>query len=550
MTETSTRILLDKSAIRLDGRPFFASGPRLFLTPAHRVGAALDDIAGAGFTAIMTPPASLGTISLIQTVFDEAERRGLLVIVATEPYDPEPSAFLGRAFRHRPGLHSYCILTPGSTREALLWFCRERDRLRTQDLFHPIWTPFKSGYPLDLWLEAGDLYSVEQRLGGPFPRMTEDDGAGVLAGIHAQVRARHAPDRPFFCHRLQASVSDQARRAGLFDSDPVVRHLPAEAERWFPYLAGLGEMQRADFLPPDADLLRVRAYEMLAARTRGLIADYYEFQLGRVPYTGRDRFCELALLALEVRLCPHLHGEGQFVEAEIETGHPRLRGGLLGHEGDLLVLVWRSAQGDEFWVDPSRMHRVEVSLVVEEGEPLRAWRLDFPSVRPVPIERDTRGSIRLRLESVELSARVLLSSSAQRAEAIAERMASLLPTATAHLIEGVEHRLEKIGLIEHELARLGAGRRQEPLLATCRRQAADARGLHGAQDHVNAWDVATECRHSMRALVNNQMVAALTNSARPDSRPRVALLRHSYYTLPQFYRETSREDAEALVDYT
>jgi hypothetical protein len=224
---------------------------------------------------------------------------------------------------------------------------------------------------------------------------------------------------------------------------------------------------------------------------------------------------------------------------------------LLAHGDDVLVLLWRSAQGDEYWIDPSRMHRVEVSLSLPASFGYDAWRIDFPAPTPVSLTRDGNGSLRLRLQSIDISARVLLTSSRTRIEEIEASMRAAFPQACATLLEGTGHRLEKVSFVESELAQLATGQRQEAIIALARQQLDDARALLEGNDPANAWELAQECRQTLRGIVNNQMVSALSSSARQsEGIERLELLRHSYFTLPTFYRESSREDEKSLIDYT
>jgi hypothetical protein len=197
------------------------------------------------------------------------------------------------------------------------------------------------------------------------------------------------------------------------------------------------------------------------------------------------------------------------------------------------------------------MHRVEVSVHLAAPGELSAWRIDFPAPTPVPLSRSSGGSIILRLQSVDISARVLLTSSRARLEEVEAAMAALLPTAATALLEGTAARLDKTTHVESELAQMGAGQRQDAAMGQARRLLEDARALLEGDDPTHAWELATEARQVLRAVVNNQMVAALSPSARQaGASERLDLLRHSYYTLPTYYRETSREDERSVIDYT
>ncbi len=550
MAETSTRVLLDRAILRLDGRPFFTFGARLFLTPSHKIVKAIEDIATAGFTTVMTPPASPGNLSTLNTIFNAADKYGLLVIVSTDPRYPEPSGYLGSCFKHRGCLHSYCLRTLDDSEDAFIWFCRERDRLRTQDLFHPIWTPYRPGFPFRLWLDSVDFHSVRHGIGGPFPRQAEENGADILSTIPNECAKARIPGRPLFCHSFQVGVPDRARQVGLYSFDPYVRQVEPIAENWHPYLATLTEWPRWDFLPPDPDLIRIRAFELLAARSRGIMADFYEFLGGPSPMTGRDRFCELACLAQEVSVFQDFFSEGQWVRGDLETGHPVWRARMLHHIDDILIMLWRSAQGDEFWIDPSKISRVEVTIGTETQAEMQAWHMDFPVVKPVPIARDAKGAIRIQLDSLDLTGKILLTRSQQRPQDIARTLQYRLPKATEYKVKGLEHRLAKVELVEQALNVKHVGIRQMPQIEECRKLVTEAHELFEINEYVDAWQFAAHATQMIRTIINRQMVSAMTVAFNIEKDSVYDLLRRSYYTLPQFYYEISARDADIIQEYT
>lgn len=549
MREASSRILLDRTVIRLDGRPFFSFGPRIFLTPPEKLPRAMSDIAAAGFSVVGTPPASRGNLVYLHALFDEAERHGLLVILMAEPRVPDPSSFLAEEFKHRSALHSYCLPLQNPSPAALEWFCRERNRLRAQDLFHPIWTPHDAALPRLQWLHSVDLQSVAQGTGGPFPRRPEEQGARLAAELAHECRRHNLPGRPFFCHSFQTSVPDSAREAGLYSHDPFVRRLPPRVESWYPYVADLDEVPRRDLLPPDPELLRLRLFEILAARVRGIVTDYFEFLGGPSPFSGDDRFAELAVAAQEITSCAEFFSEGQGAAAEVETGHPRIKAALLQHSSDLLLLLWHFAPGEEYWIDPSPVGRLEVNIRLPELPQFNAWRVDFPAVTPLRVDYDLKGAMRIHLESVDLSAKVLLTRSAHRAQEIAGAVRRLLPKATACLAGGLHHRLEKVGLIETELAELGLPVLHEEVLRTSRQRLADMTELIDAGRLEEVWPLALQVQRDMRALINRRMVEALATTVYDRDSP-LALMRQSYYTLPLFHGEAGARDARAIQEFT
>ncbi len=550
MHDASTRVLLDRTTIRLDGRPFFAFGPRILLTPREQIPMAAADAADAGFTVVMSPPASPGNLSTLVLLFDECERRGLLVILAVEPRLPDPSEFLAANFKHRPGLHSYCLLTLDDSPESFLHYCSERDRLRSEDVFHPIWTPYRPGFPYGLWIGSVDIHSVAHSTGGPHERRPEENGAAQLNGLFETCAKERIQGRPFFCHSFQVHSPTSAREAGVYDNDRNVARTPADPESWYPWLASLGETPRRDFMMPDADLVRIRTYELLAARVRGIVADFYEFMLGPSPMTGRDRFCELAILAQEIAVFTEFFSEGQFVRARLETGHPVLRAAMLHHSDDILLLLWRASDGDEYWIDPARMTRTEVFIGLETETELTAWRMDFPGGHQIPVARDAKGDLRIQLDTIDLTAKILLTRSSQRPRDIAARLETRMKRATRFKVDGVRYRLEKVRAIEKELEEIGRGVRDSPALREARDLSKEAQRLCDGGEDRDAWIAASQVTQLLRTLVNRQMVRATTVSREGEEGRVLDLLRRSYYTLPEYYRQSVARDEAVVQEYT
>ncbi len=550
MHDASTRVLLDRTTIRLDGRPFFAFGPRILLTPREQLTMAVADVADAGFTAIMSPPASPGNLSTLNLLFDECERRDLLVVLAVEARLPNPSTFLASNFKHRPGLHSYCLMTIDDSPESFLRYCTERDRLRAEDLFHPIWTPYRAGFPYRLWMGSVDFHSVSHATGGPHHRHADENGASQLNDFFKTCSREGYAGRPFFCHSFTAHSATSARQSGLYDFDYHVADTPADPNLWHPWLASLSETPRRDFMMPDADLVRIRTYELLAARVRGIVVDFYEFMLGPSPTTGRDRYCELAVLAQEISVFREFFAEGQFVSARLETGHPVLRAALLHHSDDILLLLWRSSEGDEYWIDPTRMTRIEVFIGLETDTDINVWRMDFPGEQPIPVARDAKGDLRIQLDTIDLTAKILLTRSNQRPKDIAQRLSASLQRATRFKVDGVRYRLEKVRAVEKELEALGRGERDSPALREARDLATEAQRLYDHGDYRDAWIAALQVAQLLRTLVNRQMVRATTASREGEEGERLQLLRRSYYTLSEYYRQSAARDEAVVQEYT
>lgn len=537
MAEASTRVLLDRDTIRVDGRPFFAFAARLLCPSMAGVPDAVGDLARAGFTAVMTPPVNQQSLPVVEAIFNEAERLGMLVVVDADPGLANAAGFLASRFKHRPALHSYC-LRPGSADGAGFdAYIEQRDHLRAMDLFHPIWTPCPPGVPVPRWLATVDLCAAPQRVGGPAPRQTGDSILSSSRTLSDAQRGR-AGSRPLFCHAFQAAVADEVLRAGLYDFDDSTGDggvLPGGG-RWA-------------LMAPEPDLLRPRFYECLAARARGIVVDHYDALGGRVPFSGRDRFCELAVLAREAQVLGEFLAEGREVESGAEIDHPRLRSTLIHHGEDVLALVWRDAPGDEFWLDDTAMPNVEFRLRIHPDTPVTAWRLDFPEVVQLDLDRRWKDSVRVLLGEVDLTAVVLVTRGERRVRDLGHAVRDALEPALSATLEGLETRLAKVRFVESELGAMGEGTSRPGLLASCALGLEEARALADQGNPVAAWRQARLAMRRLRGVVNARMMEALGVQG-VDPASLTELLRRSYYTLPPFYRMVRTGNPREGFDFT
>lgn len=548
--EASARVLLDRTTIRIDGRPFFSFGFRLHLTPPQQMEAVLLRLKEAGFTGVTSPPASPGNFHTIDTLFEITNRLGIFVNLMSDPRVDRPSEFLAERYKHHPSLLSYCIATQNGSEREFARFCRERDRMRHQDVFHPIWTPYQEDFGLRLYIDSTDLHAVTHTVGGAIRRKPTENGADKVAQLFNECRKHKIPGRPFFCHTLHSMVSDEVRNLGVYDFDPVVNAHSPNHRAWYPYYTAVEEDSRWDFLSPDVDFLRVRCFEMLASRVRGIMVGNYDFMLGKVPFTGMDRFHELSIIAREIESVRDFFSEGQFVRGDLETGHPGIKASMLHHTDDILVLLWRSGKSDEFWLDPMLMPRVEIRLDISSRENIRAWSLDFPEVKPLELIRDAKGAVKFTLENFDLTSKILLTRSHSRPQEIKASIENQLSAALNSRKQVVEVRQQKLQLIENELGASQFARPQRALLEEIRQLIVEGTNLIKLEENISAWQRFMEAGHQQRVIINHQMVQTVANQPGGELSKRVKCLSRSYYTLPQYYRELIRRDDQIIQDYT
>ncbi|CAN5422861.1 hypothetical protein BH09SUM1_BH09SUM1_03700 [soil metagenome] len=548
MKESSSRILVDRSVLRLDGRPFFSFGPRVLLTSAEIFPGIMKDIADAGFSIVGTPPCSPGVLALIDAFFDAAEGAGLMVILVADPRLPEHGAYMAERFRHRRSLHSYFLPNDGAGAESLAAYLRDSDSIRASDLFHPIWTPLGAQQQDDQWLRAQDIYAP--RAVGRAP------AAGRL--VHERVGEKldeiGAPNvpltpRPTIWPSLSVSTSDAERALGLFADDPAVSRHSEKALEWFPYLSEFDRLQRRDRCAPDPEILRIQLYDLLARGVRGALLDFFEAMGGAAPFSGRDRFCEAAILAQEVAVLHDFFAEGRPARVELDSGHPRLAADAIRHGREILIVLRMTGLEEEYFIDEAFMQRTEVSINVENAGAMRAWRMDFPAVRQLEISRDNVGSLRMLAGPLELTGVILLSPGSQRPDDIAYALQTRLPKVARFAVEQLQARLPKIQFIEDELRAMGAGIDNRERITVVRRGIDEAAALLKADHFAEAYTKARETGRQIRELIKYQMAKALSTPVFEKTGIRT-YLRNSYYTLPRFYREGVLESARAFTDLT
>lgn len=547
MAEASSRILLDRNVIRLDGRPFYSFGPRVLLTPAERFPEVLREIAGAGFTVVGSPPCSPGTTKLLIHFFEAAEAAGLMVVLMPDPRLPDHGRYMADFFASRPSLHSYVLPARAANDESLNAYKRERDGLRAHDLFHPIWTPLDEEQHTANWFSAQDVYCPVTARRVPGGRLTHQRAGGRVARLAKA--SRNATPRPFFCSDLRVFTSDEERQLGIYADDPQVARYPAKPLDWFPYLAGFSSLSRRDMLGPDPELLRLQVYELLSQATRGILLEFYEAMGGVSPMSGRDRWHEATILAQEIALMEDFFAEGKPEFVELETGHPKLGAAVIRHGHDLLLVLRMEGYEEDYFIDEGYMERTEISLILPNAPVINAWRMDFPAPRQLEVVREANGAIRFLAGPLELTGLIMLTPGSQRSQDVAAKLIKRLPLVANAAVESLTVRLAKIELIEGELQAMNAGVNNRERIVLAQKGLMEARGFLATDDFVDAYNKARQTARLLRQVVKYQMAKALATAVMETSGIRQHL-RSNYFTLPSFYRQSTSEAARAFSDLT
>lgn len=546
MAEASSRLLVDRTVIRVDGRPFFTMGPRLLLTPPGAYAEACRQVAAAGFTTIGSIPASVGTLPLLHQLFDAADDSGLLVVLMADPRQPRHGRYLADHFRHRPNLHSYCLPWFDERPDMEEVFLGERDEIRAQDLFHPIWAMGARARATPQRLRMMDLFAASQ---DPWSAAQPDGPMGV--GDRLAELARTAPaagQRPLLCGSLPVFPAPADRAAGLWSFDTAAPELPADPLLWFPGYTAYDSAGRRDCIGPDSGRIRLSAYEAVASGARGLLIDFWEAMLGPPPLTGRDILAELSLVAQEFAVVQDFLAEGRLELCMLESGHPRLRASALRHGDDHLILLRAEPEPGPLAGD-AYFSRVEVDIRPERDLAYNAWRLDFPGAFPVPVVKDLASSLRLAVGEVDVTAVVLLTPGRQRAEEYGQAMSERLPAAARCAVEHLRHLHAKTHLVEDELAAMGAGVGVADHLEMADLATREASANLAADLFEDAYTIARLGARELRVVQRIQL-------ARAQGEPFVAddgirrMLRRGYYTLPAFYRERTRVQPGTYGEFT
>lgn len=547
MLEASSRLLVDRSVVRVDGRPFFTFGPRVLLTAAEDLGAACGQIAAGGFTCVESMPASPGTAWVVSELFDQAERFGLLVVLSADTRFRSPGRFLAERFRSRTNLHSYRLAWDDEDDGAMDRFLCEREAIRAIDLFHPVWAPMGRRRPDSQWLRSMDIYAVSQSPNAA----SEPDPPSAAERLSEVARLCRPPSvsRPLFCSALPVGAATADRRAGLYDDDPALRGLGPDPASWFPGYASFATDPRRDLLPPEPALVRLRMYELLAHGARGVLLDHFEAMGGPVPFTGADRMCEASILAQEAAVLRDFFAEGTVEMCLIEPGHPRLRASVIRHGEDLLILLRGLGEWELGCVGECQFARVEVDIRTDTGRPLNAWRVDFPRAYPVGVVQDAHRTLRIACGPVDMTAALLLTPGRTRAEEIGAGVDARLPQVARWAVESARAQLEKVELIEGELVAERRGVHEAGTLARARASCAEAEALLADRGNAAAFAAARRAEGDLRHIMRVQLTRArLEPIFRPS--PRREQLRRAYHLLPQFYRESGHESQASDFEFT
>ncbi len=547
MLEASSRLLVDRSVVRVDGRPFFTFGPRLLLTPREGLAAACERVAASGFTCVESMPASPGTAGVLSALFDEAERFGLFVILAADPRFRHPGRYLAERFRGRPNLHSYRLHCDEGDPDAMGAFLREREEIRAIDLFHPVWAPMGRRRPDSQWLRTMDIYAVSQAPNAA----SEPDPPSAADRLSEVARLCRPPSvsRPLLCSALPVGAASADRQAGLYNDEPLLRGLGPDPASWFPGYTTFDSDARRDLLPPEPALLRLSTHELLAHGTRGIILDHLEAMGGPAPFTGHDRYCESSILAQEIAVLRDFFAEGMPELCLIEPGHPRLRASVLRHGEDLLILLRGIGEWELGCAGECQFARVEVDLRTEGARPWNAWRVDFPRAHPVGIVQDAHRTLRIACGPVDVTAAILLTPGRTRAEEIAGGVDARLPQAARWAVESARAQLAKVELIEGELVAERRGVHEAGTLARARAACTEAEELERARENASAYSAARRAEADLRHIMRVQLTRArLEPIFRPSERREQ--LRRAYHLLPRFYRESSLESQASDFEFT
>jgi hypothetical protein len=416
-------------------------------------------------------------------------------------------------------------------------YLRERDRLRTADLFHPIWTTRPASVALPSWLAGVDLASVEQTLDAHWPADPGRTASAEAARITSQ--ACYAQFRkPLVCPSLPVGVTNSARLRGLYEFDPAVASAPRDARHWHPYLADVAAHNRRDFLAPDPDLVRARLFEVLGTGARLVIADFHEFLTGAPPFSGLDRFWELSLAMQELAGVQEWLAAGSPL-AGVACSEPSLRVAALARPDGILCLVWRELGADEPALDGRIFRRCRLTMPWDRKGSPAAVQMDPPLALPLSVTPAVEG-LTVEMNAVETTAVILVSADPAVLRRAAERLQTRLDAAAEAIVHGLEVRAAKAALVERELASAGSPLRLEDEILETQQVLHEARAARETGNHAMAIELGRAGATTLRRAGARHLAAAAAVALPAGCDARLELWRRCLATLPHFHREAAR----------
>jgi len=164
--------------------------------------------------------------------------------------------------------------------------------------------------------------------------------------------------------------------------------------------------------------------------------------------------------------------------------------------------------------------------------------------------RDAKGDVRLQLDSIDLTAKILLTRSRQRPMDLAARLQERLPKATRFRVDCVRYRCEKVRYVERVLEEMHRGSRDAAPLREARDLVREADRLIEEADWRAAWIAAAQAAQLLRTLVNQQMVRATAAGRATEEGSVLDALRKNYMLLPEYYRRAQERTEAVVEEYT
>jgi hypothetical protein len=301
--------------------------------------------------------------------------------------------------------------------------CRSTlDRLRRIDRDRPAFANV-NGRRVDLDKPFAELLDVYAPYMYPFPRMGLDEYATFLDTLRTGV------GRPVLWTTVQAGgIYSQNRFLGFTDEQMSVMLDPAQ--------------------------LRLLVWTAISHGARGVLF-WPDYALFNDRGWGSDCREEAAIIGCELEIVGGFLVEGREVRAGAAAAPTAVRVTRVDRGDETIALVTVSGPRYHYAVDAAVARDVRLSIEAPASPAARAFAVSFPEIRELPIT-PLRGGVEVRLEEVETTEIVLLTSHEETPAAIEAGLTARLPEVSRRAVALATAYVAEASWVLEQLSRLGA----------------------------------------------------------------------------------------------
>jgi hypothetical protein len=314
---------------------------------------------------------------------------------------------------------------------------------------------------------------------------------------------------------------------GVFTWTWIQTHLP----EWFSQILyeHSASTPFAEPVGPQPEQIRLLTYTALATGCRGLA--FYSDRFLADSHQGRDRLLACALLNHEMEMLEPLLVSVKDPPEWIETSAPEVKAAVLRcpGQGVLVLPMW---QGDFSQFVPGQAAATNVSITVPQvPQSAQAWAISPADVHHLKPERVWPG-LKVTLKEFGLTAAILFTSDTALIGRLQDQVRARRQIVAERSYELAEYELEKVARIQEQLATLGKGLPEAPiLLQDARKRLKHAKELWENRVFAEAYSEAQRALRPLRLLMRAQWEKAVRGLDSPVAIPYAV----SYYTLPRHW---------------